>query len=63
MAVNLVDNVRDALDKLHVRSTHCWLSPELWPAYVLNEPSEESQTEAKLVQKVMGVAVNEKKRG
>ena len=25
MAVNLVDNVRDALDGLPVRSTHCWL--------------------------------------
>ena len=38
-----------------------WLgSPELWPADVLNEPSEESQTEAKLVQKVLGVAANEK---
>ena len=127
MAVNLVDNVRDALDGLPVRSTHCWLdssvalywirgqgeykqfvehrvqkihshkevawryvptadnpadlasrgghveeadlwwhgprwlgSPELWPADVLNEPSEESQTEAKLVQKVLRVAVNEK---
>lgn len=37
-----------------------WLaSSELWPVDVLNEPSEESQTEAKLVQKVMGVAVNE----
>ena len=37
-----------------------WLgSPELWPADVLNEPSEESQTEAKPVQKVLGVAVNE----
>ena len=35
-----------------------WLgSPELWPADVLNEPSEESQAEAK--QKVLGVAVNE----
>ena len=126
MAVNLVDNIRDALDVLPVRSTHRWLdssvalywirgqgdykqfvanwfqtinshkglawryvptadnptdlesrgghveevdlwwdgprwlaSPELWPADVLNEPSEESQTEAKLVQKVMGVAVTE----
>ena len=124
MAVNLVDNVRDAMDGLPVRSTHCWLdssvalywilgkgeykqfvanrvqkinshkevawryvptpdnpddlasrgghveeadlwwhgprwlgSPELWPADVLNEPSEESQAEAK--QKVLGVAVNE----
>ena len=38
-----------------------WLgSPEVWPADVLNEPSEESQTETKLVQKVLGVAVNEK---
>ena len=38
-----------------------WLaSPELWPADVINEPSEESQTDAKLVQKVLGVAVNEK---
>lgn len=37
-----------------------WLaSPELWPTDVLNKPSEERQTEAKLVQKVMGVAVNE----
>ena len=127
MAVNLVDNIRDALDGLPVRSTHSWLdssvalywirgqgdykqfvanwfqtinshkglawryvptadnptdlesrgghveevdlwwdgprwlaSQELWPADVLNEPSEESQTEAKLVQKVMGVAVTEK---
>ena len=125
MAVNLVDYVRDALDGLPVRSTHCWLhssvalywirgqgeykqfvanrvqkinsqkevawryvptadnsadfasrgghveeadlwwhgprrpgSPDLWPADVLNEPSGESQTEAKLVQKVLGVAVN-----
>lgn len=116
MAVNLVDNVRDALDGLPVRSTHCWLDssvalywirgqgeykqfmanrvqkinshkevtwryvptaenpidlashgghvekadlwwhgpkwlgfPEHWPADVLNEPSEESQTEVKLV--------------
>lgn len=129
MAVNLVDNIRDALDGLPVRSTHSWLdssvalywirgqgdykqfvanwfqkinshkglawryvptadnptdlesrgghveevdlwwdgprwlaSQELWPADVLNEPSEESQTEAKLVQKVMGVAVTEKTR-
>ena len=126
MAVNLVDNVRDALDVLPVRSTHCWLdssvalswirgqgeykhfvanrvkkinshkevvwryvptadnpadlasrgghveadlwwrgprwlaSPELWPADALNETSEESQTESKLVQKVLGVAVDEK---
>ena len=38
-----------------------WLaSPELWPADALNEPSEESQIEAKLVQKVLGVAVDEK---
>ena len=38
-----------------------WLaSPELWPVDALNEPSEESQTEAKLVQKVLGVAVNKK---
>ena len=38
-----------------------WLGfPEHWPADVLNEPSEESQTEVKLVQKVLGVAVNEK---
>ena len=36
-----------------------WLgSPDLWPADVLNEPSEESQTEATLAQKVLGVAVN-----
>ena len=129
MAVNLVDNVRDALDGLPVRSTHCWLDssvalywiqgqgeykqfmancvqkinshkevtwryvptaenptdlasrgghvekadlwwhgpkwlgfPEHWPADVLNEPSEESQTEVKLVQKVLGVAVNEKNK-
>ena len=125
MAVNLVDNLRDALDGLPVRSTYCWLdssvalywirgqgeykqfvanrmqkinkevvwhyvptaddpadlasrgghiehadlwwhgprwlaSPELWPVDALNEPSEESQTEAKLVQKVLGVAVNKK---
>ena len=127
MAVNLVDNVRDALDGLPVRSTHCWLDssvalywirgqgeykqfmanrvqkinshkevtwryvptaenpadlasrgghvekadlwwhgpkwlgfPEHWPADVLNEPSEESQTEVKLVRKKLGVAVNEK---
>ena len=127
MAVNLVDNVKDALDGLPVRSTHCWLDssvalywirgqgeykqfvanrvqkinshkevtwryvptaenptdlashgghvekadlwwhgpkwlgfPEHWPADVLNEQSEESQTEVKLVQKVLGVAVNEK---
>lgn len=126
VAVNLVDNVRDAMDGLPVRSTLCWLdssvalywilgqgeykqfvanrvqkinshkgvawryvptpdnpddlasreghveeadlwwhgprwhgSPELWPADVLNEPSEESQTKAKQkVQKVLGVAVN-----
>lgn len=116
MAVNLVDNVKDALGGLPVRSTHCWLDssvalywirgqgeykqfvanrmqkinshkevtwryvptaenpadlssrgrhvekadlwwhgpkwlgfPEHWPADVLNEPSEESQTEVKLV--------------
>ena len=127
MAVNLVDNVRDALDGRPVRSTHCWLDssvalywirgqgeykqfvanrvqkinshkevtrryvptaensadlasreghveeadlwwhgpkwlgfPEHWPADVLNEPSEESQTEAKLAQKVLRVAVHEK---
>ena len=38
-----------------------WLAyRELWLAGASNEPSEESQTEAKLVQKVPGVAVNEK---
>ena len=129
IAVNLVDNVRDALDGLPVRSTHCWLDssvalywiqgqgeykqfmancvqkinshkevtwryvptaknptdlasrgghvekadlwwhgpkwlgfPEHWPADVLNEPSEESQTEVKLVQKVLRVAVNKKNK-
>ena len=37
-----------------------WLgSPEVCPADVLNEPSEESQTEANHVQKVLGVGVNE----
>ena len=50
----------------HVEKADLWwdgprwlVSPELWLADVLNKPSEESQTEAKLVQKVMGAAVNE----
>ena len=38
-----------------------WLAtPERWPADVLNEPSDESQAEAKLVSKVLKVAVNDK---
>ena len=38
-----------------------WLAmPELWPVDVLNKPSEESQAKAKLVSKVLKVAVNDK---
>ena len=125
MAVNLVANVRNALDGLPISSTHCWLdssvalywirgqgeykqfvanrvekinshggvtwryvptegnpadlgsrggrvngshlwwdgpewlaTPEHWPADVLNQPTKESQVEAKLVQKVLAVAVD-----
>ena len=127
MAVNLVANVRNALDGLPISSTHCWLdssvafyrirgqveyrqfvanrvekinshkrltwryvltednpadlgcrggrvngshlwwdglewlaTPEHWPADVLNQSTEESQVEAKLVQKVLAVAVDDK---
>ena len=126
MAVNLVANVRNALDGLSISSTHCWLdssvalywirgpgeykqfvanlvekinshggvtwryvptednpadlgsrggrvngshlwwdgpewlaTPEHWPADVLNQPTKESQVEAKLVQKVLAVAVDD----
>ena len=126
MAVNLVANVRNALDGLPISSTHCWLdssvalywirgqgeykqfvanrvekinshggvtwryvptednpadlgsrggrvngshlwwdgpewlaTPEHWPADVLNQPTKESQVEAKLVQKVLAVAVDD----
>ena len=126
MAVNLVTNVREALDGLPISSMHCWLdssvalywirgrgehrqfvsnrvqkinnhqgvawryvpttenpadigsrggrleetdqwwngsnwlaNKENWPADVLDEPSEDSQVEAKLVRKVLAVAVDE----
>ena len=126
MAVNLVANVRNALDGLPISSTHCWLdssvalywirgqgeykqfvanrvekinshggvtwryvptednpadlgsrgghvnrshlwwdgpewlaTPEHWPADVLNQPTKESQVEAKLVQRVLAVAVDD----
>lgn len=40
-----------------------WLgSPELWPVDVLNKPSEESQREAKLVQRVLRDAVNKENK-
>lgn len=40
-----------------------WLStPELWPADVLNESCKESQAEAKLVCKVLAVAVDEENK-
>ena len=126
MAVNLITNVREALDGLPISSMHCWLdssvalywirgqgehrqfvsncvqkinshqgvawryvpttenpadigsrggrleetdqwwngpnwlaNKENWPADVLDEPSEDSQVEAKLVRKVLAVAVDE----
>lgn len=126
MAVNLVANVRNALDGFPISSTHCWLdssvalywireqgeykqfvanrvkkinsheevtwryvptvdnpadlgsrggrvngsnlwwhgpewltTPEHWPADVLNQPSEESQVEAKLVQRVLATAIDD----
>ena len=126
MAVNLVANVRTALDGLPISSTHCWLdssvalycirgqgefkqfvanrvkkinshervtwryvptednpadlgsrggrvngsdlwwhgpewltTPEHWPGDVLNQPSEETQAEAKLVQKVLAAAIDD----
>lgn len=124
MAVNLLANVRDALNGLPVNSTHCWLDssvalywirgqgeykqfvsnrvqkinshkdvkwchvptadnradlgsrgghvegvehwwngpewlrdPEQWPADVLNEPSSESQAEAKIIRELLKVTV------
>ena len=40
-----------------------WLAtPERWPADVLNEPSDERKAEAKLVSKVLKVAVNDKNK-
>ena len=126
MAVNLITNVREALEGLPLTSMHCWLdssvalywirgqgehkqfvsnrvqkinshhgvtwryvptsenpadlgsrggrveeadhwwngpkwlaSGENWPADILDKPTEESQAEAKLVRKVMAVAVDE----
>ena len=32
------------------------MTPELWPRDVLNEPSEDSQSKAKVVKKVLAVA-------
>ena len=66
--VPTADNPADlASHQGHVEEADLWwhgprwlVCPKLWPADALNEPSEESQTEAKLVQKVLGVAVNEK---
>ena len=51
MAVNLVDNVRDALDGLPVRSTHCWLDSSV-ALYWIRGQGEYKQFVANRVQKI-----------
>ena len=51
MAVNLVDNVRDALDGLPVRSTHCWLDSSV-ALYWIQGQGEYKQFMANCVQKI-----------
>ena len=51
MAVNLVDNVRDALDGLPVRSTHCWLDSSV-ALYWIRGQGEYKQFMANRVQKI-----------
>ena len=65
MAVNLVDNVRDALDGLPVRSTHCWLDSSV-ALYWIRGKGEYKQFVANRVQNKQsqrgGVAVCSHKR-
>ena len=51
MAVNLVDNVRDALDGLHVRSTHCWLDSSVALCWIQGQGGHK-QFVANRVQKI-----------
>ena len=51
IAVNLVDNVRDALDGLPVRSTHCWLDSSV-ALYWIQGQGEYKQFMANCVQKI-----------
>ena len=51
MAVNLVDNVRDVLDGLPVRSTHCWLNSSV-ALYWIQGQGEYKQFVENRVQKI-----------
>lgn len=37
----------------------CLRTPEIWPTNMVNEPSEASLAEAKLIRKVLNAAVND----